>query len=357
MAEVIYYDKEGNAKTGYEKNGITYQDDKGTKRVENGSLVKNGGNMYVMTDSGGILYSDFLTSGTKQPQGLIGDYQAALSNAAQMRTESALADLEAHLPEITRAYDVAARGANVQHEQILRALANQLAATGLYNSGYSDTEISRQAAALGQSLSGIETARLGAYEDIERQKAAARLGGQGELAEIAAMAAQLGLSQYNADRAFDYQRERDSAADQKWERELALRAGNLQGGKTAVGTKGVADPLEVENGVQVARKFIGMYGNTLSADRALEMMRSERDYLVEKLGEGGYNAYVETVLANYPGMSAAGNATIGGTASGGGTAKGSGKDTPEALYELVFGAKSAARFQKNGRLGLSISCS
>ncbi len=59
---------------------------------------------------------------------------------------------------------------------------------------------------------------------------------------------------------------------------------------------------------------------------------------------------METVLANYPGMSAAGNATIGGTASGGGTAKGSGKDTPEALYELVFGAKSAARFQKNGRL-------
>ena len=64
---------------------------------------------------------------------------------------------------------------------------------------------------------------------------------------------------------------------------------------------------------------------------------------------------METVLANYPGMSAAGNAALGssasgGTGSGGGTAKGNGKDTPEALYELVFGAKSAARFQKNGRL-------
>lgn len=203
------------------------------------------GMLYLRTDSGGIGLSDAVkelygqNTGSLEsqyadaagigsgdiavPGELISQYSAARNASDAARAGIRLAEISAAEAAADKDYDSVAGRLYVQKELSEKAMANRLASAGLYNSGYSDTA---RLALENEYASGL------AANEAERNRSADsyRLEKLNVLSELAAargetdaIAAQLGLEQYNADREFR-QKEReyaDSREDVIWERKSA----------------------------------------------------------------------------------------------------------------------------------------
>ena len=203
------------------------------------------GMLYLRTDSGGIGLSDAMkelygqnagslesqyadaagigSENINVPGELISQYSAAKKAADAARAAGRIAEISAASAAADKDYDSAASRLYVQKELSEKAMANRLASSGLYNSGYSDTARLAIQNEYASDLAANEAARNRSADSyrLEKLNVLSELSAAG--GETDAIAAQLGLEQYNADREFR-QKEReylDSREDVIWERKAA----------------------------------------------------------------------------------------------------------------------------------------
>ena len=155
---------------------------------------------------------------------LAGARESAMQ-AAEKRTEAAVAGLEAQRPEIERRYDALARQNYQGYMQSRSGLANSLASQGLYNSGYSDSAQVAQTTSYRERGNENEQERERALRELETQIALARMEGSANLSELEAQYLSLMQEQWNADRAYNYQKDRDAVADTHWAKEMEYQKG------------------------------------------------------------------------------------------------------------------------------------
>ena len=155
---------------------------------------------------------------------LAGARESAMQ-AAEKRTEAAVAGLEAQRPEIERRYDALARQNYQGYMQSRSGLANSLASQGLYNSGYSDSAQVAQTTSYRERGNENEQERERALRELETQIALARMEGSANLSELEAQYLSLMQEQWNADRAYNYQKDRDAVADMQWEKKMEYQKG------------------------------------------------------------------------------------------------------------------------------------
>jgi len=177
------------------------------------------GMLYVRTDSGGIALTDAVkklyggqlgsvgtqyaaalgSEGDLTPSGLIEQYSSALRSAAEANAVAGLERIGAAAEASNAEYDTAARSLYAQKAGTERAMANRLASSGLYNSGYSDSARIALENQYAQSLAQSEAARHAAQDNyrLEGLELMAELGA--ENAKTDAEAAKLALGQLNTD--------------------------------------------------------------------------------------------------------------------------------------------------------------
>lgn len=216
-----YIDPQGRVKTGYSKDGLTYKDPGYTQRIDPGTVVSTLGGTYVMTDNGGVKLSDYNKSARAGTQSYIDSARQSAVAAQKLRTDSAVAELEGSRSGINQSYDDIAREAYAAFRTGESGLANRLAGSGLYNSGYSDTLRSAGLTSYREDLNRSERERASALTALEGEIAKTKAEGGAKLGEIESRYAEMGLDQYNTDRNYDYKQSRDSVADSRYADETA----------------------------------------------------------------------------------------------------------------------------------------
>ena len=203
-----YIDPTGRSATGYIIDNRTYKDAAGTQRIDNGSLVTNasGTQTWVMTDKGGVPYEEYMAQQRKSEQNEL--IQQMLANAQEQQrliNEDNIRQLEAQLPKINETYDETLNQAYQGYRSAEKSLANQLAASGLYNSGYSDTAKVNQATAYGNQRNATERERAEAITGVNENIASQNIQNNAALLELQNQYNQLLLDQSNLDRDYDLQ--------------------------------------------------------------------------------------------------------------------------------------------------------
>lgn len=243
--QMTYTDPTGQRATGYSINNQMYKDAAGTQRIDNGSLVTNasGTQTWVMTDKGGVPYSQYIAQQQQQPN-YISEAKDAAMQAANQRLEADILAIEKNRPLYNEQYDALARQNYQGYMTGQQALANQLASQGLYNSGYSDTAKVQQTTSYREQQQQNERSRIQQLAELDNQIAIARLNGSADLNELEARYAQLMQEQANADRAYaweqtlheydvsqderawawqellhEYEKQRDAVADERYQTE------------------------------------------------------------------------------------------------------------------------------------------
>ena len=243
--QMTYTDPTGQRVTGYSINNQMYKDAAGTQRIDNGSLVTNasGTQTWVMTDQGGVPYSQYIAQQQQQPN-YISEAKDAAMQAANQRLEADILAIEKNRPLYNEQYDALARQNYQGYMTGQQALANQLASQGLYNSGYSDTAKVQQTTSYREQQQQNERSRIQQLAELDNQIAIARLNGSADLNELEAQYAQLMQEQANADRAYaweqtlheydvsqderawtwqellhEYEKQRDAVADERYQTE------------------------------------------------------------------------------------------------------------------------------------------
>lgn len=217
--QMTYTDPTGQRATGYSINNQMYKDAAGTQRIDNGSLVTNasGTQTWVMTDKGGVPYSQYIAQQQQQPN-YISEAKDAAMQAANQRLEADILAIEKNRPLYNEQYDALARQNYQGYMTGQQALANQLASQGLYNSGYSDTAKVQQTTSYREQQQQNERSRIQQLAELDNQIAIARLNGSADLNELEAQYAQLMQEQANADRAYAWEQtlhEYDVSQDDK----------------------------------------------------------------------------------------------------------------------------------------------
>lgn len=217
--QMTYTDPAGQRATGYSINNQMYKDAAGTQRIDNGSLVTNasGTQTWVMTDQGGVPYSQYIAQQQQQPN-YISEAKDAAMQAANQRLEADILAIEKNRPLYNEQYDALARQNYQGYMTGQQALANQLASQGLYNSGYSDTAKVQQTTSYREQQQQNERSRIQQLAELDNQIAIARLNGSADLNELEARYAQLMQEQANADRAYAWEQtlhEYDVSQDDK----------------------------------------------------------------------------------------------------------------------------------------------
>lgn len=217
--QMTYTDPTGQRATGYSINNQMYKDAAGTQRIDNGSLVTNasGTQTWVMTDQGGVPYSQYIAQQQQQPN-YISEAKDAAMQAANQRLEADILAIEKNRPLYNEQYDALARQNYQGYMTGQQALANQLASQGLYNSGYSDTAKVQQTTSYREQQNQNERSRIQQLAELDNQIAIARLNGSADLNELEARYAQLMQEQANADRAYAWEQtlhEYDVSQDDK----------------------------------------------------------------------------------------------------------------------------------------------
>lgn len=193
----------------------TYIDPETGKKVKdpNAATVDNGSSIYAA-------YANLQNaSGTDYLSGA----QQAARQAAQTRTDATLAAYDAQKPVIAEQYDNTARQAYQGYKLGERGLANSLASAGLYNSGYSDTNKVQYNTSYREAQNSNQQARVAAYRDLENAKLQAQAEGNASLSEVDAQYLNSLASQWNTDRSYNYQQQRDALSDQRYDAEWAYQ--------------------------------------------------------------------------------------------------------------------------------------
>lgn len=148
--------------------------------------------------------------------------EAAMS-AARQRTDATLAAYEAQRPIIEEQYSGAARQNYQAYRTGERGLVNKLASTGLYDSGYSDTNRVQYGTAYRETQFANQQAWLAAKRDLENQILVAQKTGNADLSALMAQYDALNATQANTDRAYAYQQGRDKISDEQYAAALAYQ--------------------------------------------------------------------------------------------------------------------------------------
>ena len=200
--QVPYRDAEGNAQTGYMKDGLTYSDAAMTQRVPVGSTVRTEGGEYKMTSNGGVpTYATARNNYANAGNAAIAAYEAA-SKAQEDRvnsaTNAALAELNRQKGVVEQNRvdaDKAARDAYERAANPFGAMEEQRVRLGLDNSGYAESSKLR----LASDYAGQLTANIRSMNEqlgmLDVQIAEARASGKYELASILEARAQNVMSQ------------------------------------------------------------------------------------------------------------------------------------------------------------------
>ena len=233
----------GVSKPGYIKNGVTYQDKNYTQRVPVGAIVNTAGGTYRMTPNGGVPTEQTqINQYNTRANRYIDEYRLsrdAYDAKVDADVAAALGRIESQRAGVNRDRDSANRasyGAYLQATNPYGAGAEQLAAVGLNNSGYSETSKLAAGTAYQQGISQNELARMAAMNELDRQANEAVLAAQGQkaeaYAEYARYLASMGLQneQYASDLAANaeqraYGKERDQRGDTIQDDEIAYNRG------------------------------------------------------------------------------------------------------------------------------------
>ena len=233
----------GVSKPGYIKNGVTYQDKNYTQRVPVGAIVNTAGGTYRMTPNGGVPTEQTqINQYNTRANRYIDEYRLsrdAYNAKVDADVAAALGRIESQRAGVNRDRDSANRasyGAYLQATNPYGAGAEQLAAVGLNNSGYSETSKLAAGTAYQQGISQNELARMAAMNELDRQANEAVLAAQGQkaeaYAEYARYLASMGLEyeQYASDLAANaeqraYGKERDQLGDTRYDDETAYSRG------------------------------------------------------------------------------------------------------------------------------------
>ena len=233
----------GVSKPGYIKNGVTYQDKNYTQRVPVGAIVNTAGGTYRMTPNGGVPTEQTqINQYNTRANRYIDEYRLsrdAYNAKVDADVAAALGRIESQRAGVNRDRDSANRasyGAYLQATNPYGAGAEQLAAVGLDNSGYSETSKLAAGTAYQQGISQNELARMAAMNELDRQANEAVLAAQGQkaeaYAEYARYLASMGLQneQYASDLAANaeqraYGKERDQRGDTIQDDEIAYNRG------------------------------------------------------------------------------------------------------------------------------------
>lgn len=233
----------GVSKPGYIKNGVTYQDKNYTQRVPVGAIVNTAGGTYRMTPNGGVPTEQTqINQYNTRANRYIDEYRLsrdAYDAKVDADVAAALGRIESQRAGVNRDRDSANRasyGAYLQATNPYGAGAEQLAAVGLNNSGYSETSKLAAGTAYQQDISQNELARMAAMNELDRQANEAVLAAQGQkaeaYAEYARYLASMGLQneQYASDLAANaeqraYGKERDQRGDTIQDDEIAYNRG------------------------------------------------------------------------------------------------------------------------------------
>ena len=205
--QMNYTDPNGNNAVGYSINNRMYKDAAGTQRIDEGSIVANqaGTQAWIMQNGAGVPIANYQPGANAA---ITNAYGSAV-RAANQRMEANIAQIEANRPKINDAYNQLQQQNYQGYMQSQKALANQLASQGLYNSGYSDTAKVAQNVGYRSAQSETERARLQALADLETEINVARLNGSANLAELEAEYAILQNEQANYEREFAYNAAQD----------------------------------------------------------------------------------------------------------------------------------------------------
>ena len=221
-----YIDSEGRVHTGYVKDGKTYKDAEHTKRIDPGTVVSTLGGSYIMTENGGVKLSEYKGNTTAVTSGG-GEYlknaKSGAIAAQKRRNEAAIAELEAGRSGINESYDALAREAYAAYRMGNEGLANGLAASGLYRSGYSDTLRAEGLSSYREGLSRTQRERVSKLNELDREIARTRAEGESRLGEIESEYALAELKQYNTERDLNYKLSRDEVEDARYAEEAAYQ--------------------------------------------------------------------------------------------------------------------------------------
>ena len=302
---------------------------------------------YAQTEKGGgMALQEYMAkhgSGQSTPESgrsyLAGARESAMQ-AAEKRTEAAVAGLEAQRPEIERRYDALARQNYQGYMQSRSGLANSLASQGLYNSGYSDSAQVAQTTSYRERGNENEQERERALRELETQIALARMEGSANLSELEAQYLSLMQEQWNADRAYNYQKDRDAVADMQWEKKMEYQKGrdavaDTQWEKEFVATQEMvelekemwlkeAESEEEQRAIENAYMF-GMAGD-MSRLKALNIDTSYLEKLLELEMQQMYRSV-------YGSGGSGGSSYTGGGSNRGGSGNGGAKPSEQQLYE------------------------
>lgn len=130
-----------------------------------------------------------------------------------------------NVTDINAAYDNIARQAYANYQSGQKGLANQLASSGLYNTGYADTLRVEQANQYAANLNASEIERAKSLRDLATQQESNRLQAEAQKLDVQAQYGQLMAEQANTDRNFAFAEKEyaDSRSDVEWEREQYLK--------------------------------------------------------------------------------------------------------------------------------------
>lgn len=263
--------------------------------------------------------------------------------AANANTQANLAGLSGQADTVNQNYDQIAQGIYTGLLQQERGAANVLAGSGLYDSGYADSQRIQMQNAAGQNLTQSELARQNALHDIDISRQQIELGGQANIAAIEAnynqalanfmyqkqqdelaaktQAEQMALTNaYNAAEYGDFTQLQALGIDTTSAKKLydakvysqalslqqqqeSLKSAQLSNASAAAAKKTV-DPVKQEQGIQAAVEAMTRFqqqGRT--ASEVIGAIERSRDAYILRYGEDFYNAYLSTILSNYPGMS------------------------------------------------------
>jgi hypothetical protein len=169
--QTTYLDPDGNQQTGYIIDGKTYTDEAGTQRVPVGSVVTTGDGAYILTDNGGMKYSDYLA-------GQQSDFDR--SDVFDAATEAQIQALDAAYQTNLNTLDWAeeaipgqyrtARNAAAAQSAIGKQSFNEYAAAAGLNSGAGGQAALAQSNVLHGNLSNISQAESDALSDLDLQR-------------------------------------------------------------------------------------------------------------------------------------------------------------------------------------------
>lgn len=197
-SQTTYTDPEGYQKTGYIIEGKTYTDEAGTSRVPIGSVVTTGDGAYILTDEGGMKYSDYLAQQAESSSDIpsqeygtpfVDDITAAQQEAAIQALKTAydynMNVLNATKDQIPAEYQLA-RNQTASQAEIGKSNWNEYAAASGLSSGTGGQAALSLNNVLQSNLSSISESESNALAQLDLQMTQVETQYQNDIAQAIA---------------------------------------------------------------------------------------------------------------------------------------------------------------------------